>query len=842
MLRRLNKYLFHVLFLLTSALFVHGDIRIERQREITQGSSFTFVRQGSGASTTYRYSLSPSIGSTSIANSNVRNIYFYPTGASSYAGRYRIDFLLSFIRQKLPISMEISGTNYNLSVSSISTNTISFLSSAIRTEHYISNNDITKAINFNLVDNQQTTFIFDSIFNNSFSSRNTNLFESLFYPLTTSGFNFQARVIYITFKNIPPKTPTHLIINGRLYTIQRVPSTIYVNRYYRTNNEVNDIGFRPTFSNLTFGINIRYSDGTYALDTRSQLYSAIVLGQQLTANPVHIFLGRKPILKRYIKAEGPITSIDNVTYTSVDNFPARNRFEAVGDVNSGIIFGGMGSTTELNDAVAYSRSGNNITYTTLTPSPSSAYVKRRSFGAVGDVSSGIIFGGYDGSRNRDDAILYSRSGNNITYTTLTPSNVAAFRGGGTGRVNFSIVGDVNSGIIFGGFTNATKNDAVAYSRSGNNITYTTLTPSGLSNFPIRFDSETVGDVNSGIIFGGMGSTTELNDAVAYSRSGNNITYTRLNPSPSSAYSARVDFGVVGDTTSGIIFGGSISAGKTNDAIFYHRSGNNITYTTLTERNAQASVYTFRNRFAIVGGLSSGIIFGGLDNANNNIDSALFYGSTAGLIKIWENTSPPVIPPNGFSINPNTIDLDTTPTGQITFTVGVTGQTGQQTFAHIYREPQGDEVGSFSAGAGLNISDNSRMIDQPQATQTYRLVARNDGGASHKDATVTVTKNPTIANCSRTGFLSRTGFANYTFTATVTGLPRPSVAYSFSGGRTGTIPNSHFTQGANPYTWTITNWTLTFPNANQQTLTLTATNSSDTTGTASTTRCSFMINN
>ena len=115
------------------------------------------------------------------------------------------------------------------------------------------------------------------------------------------------------------------------------------------------------------------------------------------------------------------------------------------------------------------------------------------------------------------------------------------------------------------------------------------------------------------------------------------------------------------------------------------------------------------------------------------------------------------------------------------------------------------------------------IPQPNQTTLYRLIASNGNGLSHKEATVTVTKNPTLTNCRRTGF-NNLGFL-YQFGFTLTGLPRPTVTYAFSGGKTGTVSNSHYTQGSNPYTWTIDGWRVNFANDNNQSLTLTATNNS-----------------
>ena len=192
--------------------------------------------------------------------------------------------------------------------------------------------------------------------------------------------------------------------------------------------------------------------------------------------------------------------------------------------------------------------------------------------------------------------------------------------------------------------------------------------------------------------------------------------------------------------------------------------------------------------------------------------------------VWESSNPPAI--TAFSVAPTTIDLDTRATGTITFTLGVTGRAGQVTNAHIVREPEGVNVGtSFTAGAGANISTTLPNITQPQKTTTYRLIASNSGGSSHRDTTVTVTKNPALSNLRRTRYIDATKL--YEFAFTVEGLPRPTVTYVFSGGQQGTVNSRHFTQGSNPYTWNVSGWRIVFANANAQSLVLTATNASGT---------------
>ena len=194
--------------------------------------------------------------------------------------------------------------------------------------------------------------------------------------------------------------------------------------------------------------------------------------------------------------------------------------------------------------------------------------------------------------------------------------------------------------------------------------------------------------------------------------------------------------------------------------------------------------------------------------------------------VWEATNPPVI--TSFSVSPSTIDLDTRASGTITFTFGVTGQPGKVSSADVHQLPGGGNIGAtFTAQAGANITGNLPNITQPQATTTYRLIARNTTGASHRDTTVTVTRNPGLSSCRRTNVIARVGFTNYTFAFTVVGLPMPTVTYRFSGGRQGTVTAGHCSQGANLSTWNCSGWNVTMPNSNAQSLILTATNTSGT---------------
>ena len=219
---------------------------------------------------------------------------------------------------------------------------------------------------------------------------------------------------------------------------------------------------------------------------------------------------------------------------------------------------------------------------------------------------------------------------------------------------------------------------------------------------------------------------------------------------------------------------------------------------------------------------------GFDQAHISVGSlpiqSVYVYQNGQLTKIWEDTDNPTI--TTFSVAPTTIDLDTRATGTITFTIVVPGVSGSSTYAQVVRLPEGTNIGPTQvASSGSNINTTIPNIQQPDKTTSYRLFVHNGAGASHKDATVTVTKNPTLASCRRTNVITRTGFATYTFGFTLTGLPRPVVTYRFSGGQQGTVSDTHLTQGSNSYTWTSSGWQITFANANAQSLTLTATNAS-----------------
>ena len=180
--------------------------------------------------------------------------------------------------------------------------------------------------------------------------------------------------------------------------------------------------------------------------------------------------------------------------------------------------------------------------------------------------------------------------------------------------------------------------------------------------------------------------------------------------------------------------------------------------------------------------------------------------------VWQQGSAPSI--TALSANPSSIDLDTRATGNVTVTFGVTGSTHNRL---------------YNTRSGANVpftTSTSAVFAQPQQPTTYRLVAQNATGAVHRDVSIDVTKNPTIASLRRSGFQQRLGAVTYRFAMTITGLPRPSLSYRFGNGQSGNVSARRFVQGANPYTWSV-EFLVTRANANADSLVMTAQNASAT---------------
>ena len=198
--------------------------------------------------------------------------------------------------------------------------------------------------------------------------------------------------------------------------------------------------------------------------------------------------------------------------------------------------------------------------------------------------------------------------------------------------------------------------------------------------------------------------------------------------------------------------------------------------------------------------------------------------------VWKNTDPPVI--TAFSVSPTTIDLDTRPTGDVSLSFTATAQSGKTQTGQLFLEPQGTMIGqTYVSGSGVGLSESGITTPQPDKNQTYRVVVRNAGGASHRDATVTVTQNPVVSNLEVAFLGDRQGGTGGTIRirGRVKGYPRPEVSVSpgwtyLSG--TNHISARHFTPVSGlTNTWAFETTQYHGANPGQVTYTVTGTNSS-----------------
>ena len=169
------------------------------------------------------------------------------------------------------------------------------------------------------------------------------------------------------------------------------------------------------------------------------------------------------------------------------------------------------------------------------------------------------------------------------------------------------------------------------------------------------------------------------------------------------------------------------------------------------------------------------------------------GTGVDPLLLYRQENPPTI--TTFTVAPSTIDLDTRPSGTITFTINVTGVIQEQTLAQIVQLPNGNNIGAtIVAAAGSNIAQTLPNILQPTQTTSYRLFARNIEGVSHRDFTISVTQNARISNFRRTGFSQRPDGTRFQFTARISGTPQPVVTWRFGNGRQSQRDNDsiHFT--------------------------------------------------
>ena len=274
------------------------------------------------------------------------------------------------------------------------------------------------------------------------------------------------------------------------------------------------------------------------------------------------------------------------------------------------------------------------TIATITRQTNSGTIRgREGMGMVGTASAGIIFGGNrGGSRGTylNDFLSYTVSGGTTTITTLTKTGASI-----SAREEMGMVGDATSGVIFGGSARGTFNDFYKYDVTSGSVAITALTKAG-ATIASRHDMGMIGDATSGIIFGGASGSRYYSDFYSYAVSGNTVTLTALTKAGASI-SAREEMGMVGSETAGIIFGGWTGSADLSDFYSYSIAGGTVTLTALTKTGATIAG---RRDMGMIGSATSGVIFGGRRLSSPYDD---FYGysvaaSTVSLTKLSKSGS------------------------------------------------------------------------------------------------------------------------------------------------------------------------------------------------------------
>lgn len=303
-----------------------------------------------------------------------------------------------------------------------------------------------------------------------------------------------------------------------------------------------------------------------------------------------------------------------------------------------------------------------LSFSSLSKTGSSISARQGAM-VAGTKTTGIIFGGAHSSSYRNDFYRYVRSGANVALTALTRSgaSISVRRYGG-------IVGNVGAGIIVGGHNPTALNDAYRYAVAGSTVTLTAMTVAG--TFPAQSVFSMVGDTSSGLIYGGLQTfPPNLNDFYRYVTSGDTITFTVLTKA-GAAITNRYGVSMVGDATSGLFFGGRTGNGDRSDFYRYSIAGSTITLTLLTKSgNSPPSMYGA----SIVGDKTSGIIFYG--QAGSTQQSGVFrYVATDTAVNIRSVTK------SGSSPNARSF---MTAKGDTTSGILFSGRAGSTTYSDFY---------------------------------------------------------------------------------------------------------------------------------------------------------------
>ena len=343
------------------------------------------------------------------------------------------------------------------------------------------------------------------------------------------------------------------------------------------------------------------------------------------------------------------------------NFAARHRHNMVGDLSSGLIYGGITTAfggTYAGDMIAYTfdRATLTITLTTLTLAGVSL-TARQEFGFVGNARAAIIFGGRAGSYGYQVTNDFKQI--KVSSTTATVSNLSVWGTAPSRRDAMLMIGSSRTSSIFGGrlgtpaydnfFVDTSGTSAIViplfnsqslylpsgrsagygdsggyYMYGGNdlrtnrlrkwhddfwgvyisNIVYPSYGTPASTPVGVRRIHAMAGTAVSGVIYGGYNNTADLSDFWRYTVSGETTTTVQLSHSGSSL-GARAAMRMLGSATAGIIHGGS--GQRIGDIHSFTVSGNNITTTALTLAGDDLPDRSF---FGMVGTTSLFLIYGG----------------------------------------------------------------------------------------------------------------------------------------------------------------------------------------------------------------------------------------
>ena len=167
----------------------------------------------------------------------------------------------------------------------------------------------------------------------------------------------------------------------------------------------------------------------------------------------------------------------------------------------------------------------------------------------------------------------------------------------------------------------------------------------------------------------------------------------------------------------------------------------------------------------------------------------------GNTTVWENSNPPTI--HSFTANPDSIDLDTRPTGNIRFIWDIRNNPVSWSVYSGSSQISPDYVGNTPTATGF------LLYAQPNQTTIYTLRSRSSSGSASQTVTVRVQQDLAITNFRRTGFHPTAGRGLYEFQFRIKGYPKPN-NFVFSGAHAFTTDDRHLTAvSGSVNTWDFT---------------------------------------